>query len=218
MFSRRLCCHAEIWVSLVHCCPATEWPFLHAAKKQRQNWSYKGPRLGWKSKKVLYVSTRGQLDIFQVFPYDFVTFLAVVWPGLLGTSCIACFRKVMYPQNQQHYCRSQGKMNKLDSCKKKKKIPSEHRPSLRFPEHRAICDFTGPVPLKPALSLLTSGISYGKHLDNYIERSLSRSHSYNPGKLVNDWFIMGAWWVLTNGLHLTESMLCAWGWRKSLQW
>lgn len=121
MFSRRLCCHAEIWVSLVHRCPATEWPFLHAAKKQRQNWSYKGPRLGWKSKKVLYVSTRGQLDIFQVFPYDFFTFLAVVWPGLLGTSCIACFRKVMYPQNQQHYCRSQGKMNKLDSCKKKKK-------------------------------------------------------------------------------------------------
>lgn len=35
------------------------------------------------------MDTQGQLDIFKIFLYDFVTLLAMVWPGLLETFCNA---------------------------------------------------------------------------------------------------------------------------------
>lgn len=49
------------------------------------------------------MGTRSQLDIFQNFPYDFITLFATVWPDLLETSWDACAGQVVSPQNKLRY-------------------------------------------------------------------------------------------------------------------
>lgn len=153
------------------------------------------------SQKLLQGGTQNQLDFSRFSFMTFITSLAMVWPGLLaGQSSL--------PRTSYIICGVQCKMNMLDFCFKKILsrwwLQSINQPWAAlgrglFVTAQVLYPWSLPCPswLKVLLN--------GKHSDNTLKYPYL-IHLYSPGELVNVLFIMGAWWILTNGLLLTEAI------------